>query len=342
MKKILVTGLTMMMAVALLSSCGGNGNKAKETTAEQPQKVVVKTQKASFQDVDNTVELTSNIKAVYDNKIAPASPLRIDKIYVEVGDKVSKGQLLARMDAANYNQTKSNFTVLETNYERIKKVYEAGGISKQELDNIETQLNVSREQLNQLYINTELRSPINGVVTERNYDAGDMYNGSTPVLQVMDISKLKVVVSLSESYFPLTKVGMAAYINVDMYPGKTFDGKVTLISPSIDPASRTFDVEVSIANSKNELRPGMFSRTTIKFGTSKGIVVEDIAVQKQPGSNDKYVFVVENGKAVRKLVTTGRQTGSLINVVSGINEGDEVVVAGMSRLMNGTEVEVKN
>jgi RND family efflux transporter MFP subunit len=135
---------------------------------------------------------------------------------------------------------------------------------------------------------------------------------------------------------------MKADVRVDMYPDKVFEGKVSRVDPVIEPNTRTFSVEITIPNGSLELRPGMFSRTTLNFGSMEGIMVEDIAVQKLAGSNDKYLFVIEDGKAVRRNVTTGTQAGSMINIVSGVNAGDQVVITGISRLENGTEVEVKN
>jgi RND family efflux transporter MFP subunit len=155
----------------------------------------------------------------------------------------------------------------------------------------------------------------------------------------MQINTLKVAVSVSEKYFPVVKNGMQANIMVDMYPEKVYPGKVSLVYPAIDPATRTFTMEITIPNPIGELRPGMFSRTELSFGIRQGIMVEDVAVQRQLGTNDKYLFVDVDGVAQRRLVTTGVQEGSRINILSGVESGDKVIVAGISRLMDGTQVE---
>ncbi|MCD7970161.1 MAG: efflux RND transporter periplasmic adaptor subunit [Alistipes sp.] len=330
-----------VLFLAAVATTGCIAKKTVETVEEDP-KVLVKTQRTTYEVIDNTQEFTSTIHGYKENNIAPSlSMVRIDNIYVDVGDNVRRGQLLAKMDPTNYNQSNIQLTNLEADYNRIKAVYEAGGISKQELDQIETSLAVQREQTDNLKENIELRSPIDGVVTARNFDPGDLYMG-TPILQVMQINTLKVTVAISEQFFPYVKMNMPADIRVDMYPDKVFEGKVSLIYPAIDAATRTFNVEITIPNQNRELRPGMFSRTTLHFGTMDALMVEDIAVQKQVGSNDKYLFVVKDGVAERREVVTGRQLGNRIQITSGVNEGDEVIIAGISKLNNGTEIEIVN
>lgn len=340
MKKIVLTGLAMMSAALILTGCGGK--KKDENASDAPQKVVVKTMNAAYEDVVISEEFTSTIQAFMENNIAPSAPGRIDRILVDVGDNVRQGQILATMDATQYNVTQTQLANLEADFRRIEAVYEVGGISKQEFDQAQTQLQVQRDQLTQLGTNTNLISPISGVVTQRNFDPGDVYLGTTPVLQVMQMDRVKVNASISEKYFTDVQVGKTAEIRVDIYADKTFEGKVTRIHPAIDASTRTFQVEITIPNPGKELRPGMFSRTIINFGSERGIVVEDVAVQRQIGSSEKYVYVAKDGKAVRRLVTTGRQTGDMVHITSGLEEGEQVVIAGMSRLMTGTEITISD
>ncbi len=331
----------MTAALAVLAGCGGKAKKAgAETDSLAVTKVPVKIDTAVMEEIDRKVVFTSNIEAFVQNNIAPSMPVRISRILVDVGAKVSRGQLLATMDGASYNQAAVQLGNTQADYERMKKVFAAGGISKQQMDAAEAALKVQRTQASNLLENTQLRSPISGVVTARNFDAGDMYSGAMPILTVMQIDRLKVMLSISEQYFPVVSKGMDASITVDMYPDRVFPGKVSLVYPAIDPATRTFTIEVTVPNPKAELRPGMFSRTELIFGKQQGIMVEDVAVQRQAGTNDKYVFLAVNGKAERRDVKTGTQVGSRVEIVSGVNAGDLIISAGISRLMQGTEIEV--
>ncbi len=346
MKTNLVTCGTLLSVLALMASCG---NQTKTTsTQEDTPKVLVRTVPTIEEEVEQIAEFTGSIEPYKQNNITPSLAVRIDQILVEVGDNVQKGQLLVRMDPTQYNQAAVQLANLETDYQRLKAVYDAGGISKQQLDQSETQLEVQRDNVKNLKDNIELRSPVTGVVTGRYYDPGDMFSmtpnesGAASILQVMQIDKLKVTMTISEQYFPQVKVGMPVDITLDLFPDRTFQGKVTLVYPSIDPQTRTFQVEVTIPNGDRTLRPGMYSRATLKFGSKPGVMVKDLAVQKQIGSNEKYVFVIKDGKAERRTITTGRQIGDEINVLTGLEAGEEVVVAGIAKLIDGTEVEVKN
>lgn len=343
MKRSIRNSLTAFAILATVAAattgCGAKKKQAEEDA--EPVKVPVKTVEAYTADIENTVQLTSNILPFKENNIAPSMPERIAGIYVDVGARVSRGQLLVRMDPTQFNQINVQYANTKADYDRIKTVYEAGGVSKQDMDQIAMKLSVEREQYNNLKTNIELRSPIDGVVTARNYDPGDMY-GAQPILTIMQINTLKVTAAVSEQYFPYVKKNMPAEIRVDMYPDRAFEGKVSLIHPAIDATTRTFTVEISIPNPKSELRPGMFARTQLHFGSTPGIVVEDIAVQTLIGSNEKYLFVAVDGKAERRSVKTGRADDKKIEILSGVAEGEAVIVAGIQKLIDGTEIEIKN
>ena len=337
----------MLISLAVLAVMMGGCNSKNTKQADQSAKVLVKTLPATQAEVEQIAEFTGIIQPYQQNVICPSTPVRIDDILVDVGAHVNKGQLLVKMDQTQYRQAMVQLANLENDYQRMKAVYEANGISKQQIDAQETQVKVSRESAENLLVNTELRSPLTGVVTGRYYDPGDMFSlspkdGVTGILTVMQIDRLKIEINVSEQYFPDVKMGMPVELRIDLFPDQVFTGKVSLIYPAIDASTRTFTVEVTIPNGKQTLRPGMFSRATMNFGSHNGVLVEDLALQKQVGSNEKYVFVVKDGKAERRTVDVGRQIGHKYAILSGIEPGEEVVVAGMSKLSDGTEVEVKN
>ena len=148
------------------------------------EKPKVKVADVKARPVDQIQEYTATVEAEAKNNIAPSSPVRIDQIFVEVGDRVSKGQKLVQMDAANLKQTKLQLDNQEIEFNRMDELYKVGGASKSEWDASKMQLDVQRTAYKNLLENTSLVSPINGVVTARNYDNGDMYSGGNPVLVV--------------------------------------------------------------------------------------------------------------------------------------------------------------
>jgi len=326
--------LLPLLSIVILISCNKKKEEVKEDTA-----VKVYTTVAQSESVDKTATYTANVKADVINQITPAMPGRIEKIYVEIGDKVNKGQLLVQMESSSLKQQNTQLANLEKDYTRYNELLKVGGIAQQQVDQIKTQIDVLRTAIKNLQDNTQLLSPISGVITARNYDNGDVF-AQLPILTVQQLNPLKAIINVSESYFTKVKVGMPVNIQLDVYENETFTGKVSLIYPIIDETTHTFGVQVAINNTNMKVRPGMFARVTLNFGAAQSIVIPDAAVQKQTGSNDKYVFVVENGISKYRKVELGQHLDDNYEILSGVNAGDIVVTAGQTRLIDGTEVEI--
>ena len=337
-----VRTIIYVAAAVMAVSCGNNNSK----TAEQPQAAEVRLPNvtimaASYKDVPQSDVYTANVEAYAKNNIAPQSPSRIQKIYVEVGDFVRAGQIVAKMDEVSLNQSKLSMANDSLEYSRIKKLYEQGGVSKSDFDAMELKYNVTRSQYQNLLENTILRSPVSGVITARNYDQGDMYGGS-PIYVVEQITPVKLYVGISEMDYTRVKKNDTVTLTADALPGKTFTGRIARIYPTIDAATHTFTAEVNVANSDRLLRPGMYARATVNFGSNHSIVVPDDCVVKQQGSGVRSVFVLQADNTVKEIVVTlGRHFGTEYEILSGVAEGDKVVVKGQASLKNGSKVNVQ-
>ncbi len=341
MKRVFIAALMM----ALVISCGAEGNstdgKESATAEEVSTAVITKSSPVVARSIDLTELFTSEIEPYKENDITPsASGVRIDKILYDIGDNVKQGAIVATLDPTIYNQQMISVNNLQADYDRLLPVYEAGGISKQTLDQAKAALDVQREIAANIKKNIEILSPITGVVTARNGEAGDLFVNQ-PILHIAQIDKMKVLVSISEQYFTSVKVGMPVELTLEIYPDEVFDGKVSLIYPALDAATRTFTVEVTVPNSGMKLRPGMHGRTTFNMGSKEGIMVPDVAVQKQFGSAENFVYVAKNGVAERRRVITGRKVGSEIDILSGVEVGEEVLTTAFSRLADGVEINIK-
>lgn len=342
MKNMNVRTIIYVAAAVMAVSCGNNNSK----TAEQPQAAEVRLPNvtimaASYKDVPQSDVYTANVEAYAKNNIAPQSPSRIQKIYVEVGDFVRAGQIVAKMDEVSLNQSKLSMANDSLEYSRIKKLYEQGGVSKSDFDAMELKYNVTSSQYQNLLENTILRSPVSGVITARNYDQGDMYGGS-PIYVVEQITPVKLYVGISEMDYTRVKKNDTVTLTADALPGKTFTGRIARIYPTIDAATHTFTAEVNVANSDRLLRPGMYARVTVNFGSNHSIVVPDDCVVKQQGSGVRSVFVLQADNTVKEVVVTlGRHFGTEYEILSGISEGDNVVVKGQTSLKNGSKVNVQ-
>lgn len=339
MKKSFQLGLLSL--TLLLGACSGGSKSAAETEVVE-EKRTVKLASVTARSIPQIEEYTATVQADVKNNIAPTSPGRIERIFVEVGDRVSKGQKLVQMDAASLEQLKLQLDNQTIEFNRIDELYKVGGASKSEWDAAKMNLDVRLNSYKNLLENTQLMSPISGVVTARNFDNGDLYASSaTPVLVVEKITPVKLMINVSEPHFPQIKAGMDVEIRLDVYAGEVFEGKVKLVYPTIDATTHTFPVEITIPNANQRVRPGMFGRVTVNYGSAEHVVVPDMAIVKRAGSGDRFVYVYQNGKVSYNQVELGRRLGTEYELLSGVENNSQVVISGQSRLAHGVEVEVE-
>ena len=331
--------LAAALAVAACSQNAGKKSQAAGETAVPAIRVTVT--KVQQQTVSQTEVYASTVQAYAVNNIAPQSGNRIQKINVDVGSFVTKGQILAEMDQVQLTQQKLQLANAEKELKRLKQLYEQGGLSQSDYEAAELQYNVAKATCENLEQNTILRSPITGVVTARNYDRGDMYAMAAPIFTVQQITPVKLLVGVSETDYTKVKVGQQVSIVADALPGKTIAGKVNKIYPTMEAASHTFNVEVLVPNVDKALRPGMYCKVTVNFGDRTNPVVPDEAVVKQLGSGQRFVYVLNGDGTVRSsAVELGRHFGTSYEILSGVAAGDSVAVSGASALKDGSRIEI--
>lgn len=335
---------SLLVCGVCVASVACDSKKSAEV-AEQPAEVVkpkVTTEVAKTQDVDMQSVFMGTVEGYAVNNITPQQPRRITRVLVDVGDRVSAGQKVAELDNSSLAQAKAQYENAKASFERSDELYKFGGESKASWEAVKTQYEVAKLTYENLLENTTLVSPISGVITARNYDNGDMV-ASQPIFVVQQISPAKVVISVSENLYSYLKKGMPVSIELDALPGQTFEGKVHRITPSIDAATHTFPVEIVIPNGKEQIKPGMYARVTMKYGTRQNIVVPDRAVVKMLGSGDRFIYVYKaDGTVSYQKVELGRRMQDKYEVLSGIADGDEVVVTGQAALKDGLAVERAN
>jgi RND family efflux transporter MFP subunit len=338
-----------MASAMLMASCSSEEKKVEEKV----EKPLVKVETVVSQSVDQIGNYTATTEADVVNNITTAMPNRIKAIYVDEGQKVSKGQRLVALDDVNTDSyelqvanAEANLKNVEINYNRAVELYKIGGGTKQSVEqmelsliNAQNALASAKRALQNVKENTVLTSPISGVVTARNYDAGDM-TGQLPILTIAQVQPVKIVINVSESELAKVNNGMPAVVKFDTYGDEEFAGKVTMVAPTVDVATRTFGVEVTVANKDNRILPGMFARVELNLGTMEHVVVPDKAVVKQPGSGNYYVYVYKDGKVSYNQVQLGQRLGDKYELISGVESGSQVVVSGQSRLANGDAVEL--
>ena len=350
MKTYKYVSSALVLALAL-AACGKD--KA-ENESEKEELPVVKTLKVGEQDVDQISVYTASVEPEVINNISAQTPNRIKAIYVDEGIKVAKGQRLVVLDDVSTTQyelavdnAKAALRNAQTNYDRAVELLKIGGGTQQSVDQMEVTLVNAKNAVAQAERtlanareNTVLTSPISGVVTARNYDPGDM-TGALPILTVAQINPVKVVINVNESQLANINKGMPVDLTFNTYGDEIFKGTVSLVMPTVDAASRTVGVEITLPNSDGRVLPGMFGRATISHGTEQHVVVPDRAVVKQQGSGDHYVYVLKSdGTVSYNKVELGQRIGTSYELISGVPAGAEVIVEGQNALTDGKKVQV--
>lgn len=332
--------ITMFLTV----SCGKKENNNKTQTAEAIPIEVTLVKKSS---IDREVELVGNLLAWREANLGAQTTARIQKIYVDAGSRVKEGDLLFEMDDTQLAQAKIQYQVAKDNYDRLKPLYETGSISQSQFDQVKAAYETAEKTYQLLLTNTQFRAPFSGVVTAKRLNDGEVFllapggAGAPTIVSLMQINPLKLILNVSENNLKDVKLNQTVEIRSDIFPNEVYKGSISRINPAVNPASRTFEVEVKIPNPDEKLKPGMYVRAKILIGKTEGIIVNRSAALKQLGSTAYYGFIVKDNIAKRVELTLGKEFDSQVEITSGLNEGDYLVTRGQGLLKDGSKVELK-
>ena len=331
-----IKAIAIITAVALLSGCGANTEEVSQDRVEQ-----VRTTPLAYQEVSRQIELSTTLQGYEEMNISPSLTGIIEKIYVEVGDRVRKGDTLVRMDRNQLNTTRLAYANLQIEMNRVRMLLESEAISQQTYDQTKLSFDQTAESLRFLEENTFVLAQYDGVISSKSYEDGELYAGAQPILRLTQISELKAYVNVPETYFPKVKEGMKVNVYSDIYPDKVFPAAIEIVYPTIDPASHTFTLKLRIPNSSELIRPGMYVSTVLDLGRTEALVVPYQAVLRLIGSNNRYVFVDEGGVAKRVFVKIGERHDQTIEISSdSLKVGDPIVTTGQAKLVDGVRLNV--
>ena len=331
-----IKAIAIITAAALLSGCGANTEEVSQDRVEQ-----VRTTPLAYQEVSRQIELSTTLQGYEEMNISPSLTGIIEKIYVEVGDRVRKGDTLVRMDQNQLNTTRLAYANLQIEMNRVEMLLESEAISQQTYDQTKLSFDQTAESLRFLEENTFVLAQYDGVISAKSYEDGELYAGAQPILRLTQINELKAYVNVPETYFPLVKKGMKVNVYSDIYPDKVFPAAIEIVYPTIDPASHTFTLKLRIPNSSELIRPGMYVSTVLDLGRTEALVVPYQAVLRLIGSNNRYVFVDEGGVAKRVFVEIGERHDQTIEISSdSLKVGDPIVTTGQAKLVDGVRLNV--
>ncbi len=361
LKKMTVKILILLFIIYTIG-CSQDKNKENSTSSNVIPVVVFNVKR---NDITKMLKLTGNIQPIQMVNVVPDISGKIKKIYVEEGDFVKKGQILAELDTrsiklrlqqaeAGLAVAQSNFDDASKNWERIKSLFKKGTVSPQQYEKArlgyeaaEAQLKQAKAAFNlakyQLEV-SKMKAPFDGIITGKYINEQEVVNPMMPggrgVVTVMDLSKVKITASISEKDFTDIKVGLDAKIRVDSYPDKEFFGKISKVNPTADPLSRTFMIEIQVPNEDMMLRAGMFARINIIVKKHKNVITipVDCTIKSM---NNVHVFVINNNIAEKRVIKTGLEVNGIVEVLDGLKENEQVVITGKEMLKDGTVVKVE-
>ena len=334
MKKIVL----LMAATVCMMGCG---KKEAQVTPETERVEVVGTMTLQEQEIERVLNVSTNLQGYLTQNVAPSLTGKIEHIFVEVGDRVKEGDMLVRMDQNQYLSSKIQLANLEVEMGRLKALLATGSVSQQTYDQTKVSYDQLKQNLSFLETNTYVKAPFEGVISAKTYEDGELYGGQ-PIVVLTQVKKLKALIAIPETYYPLIKEGMKLTVKSEIYPNETFPATIEVVYPTIDAASHTFQCKVAIPNASEKLRPGMYVTTTLGLGKENTIVVPYQSVEKLIGSNERFVFINENGHAKRVSVKLGQRFDENIEIIAPeIHAGVEYIYLGQSKLVDGVKISVK-
>ncbi|HEU4791161.1 MAG TPA: efflux RND transporter periplasmic adaptor subunit [Flavobacterium sp.] len=352
MKKNIITVAVILGALGLIAFTLNKNkaeNKAKtDIVAEKNASVSVKTAQVKTEDVSLDFLANGSFEPIQELTFSAEKSGKVISVLVKEGDYVNIGQTLVivRSDVINVNaQTaKASYDNAKSDYDRYQNAYNSGGVTKQQLDQAKLALTNATNNLKQANINvgdTKVKAPIKGFINKKYIEPGSILAGmpATAMFDIVNVSKLKLKVTVNESQVASLKLGNTINITSSVFPDKTFAGKITFIAAKAD-ESLNFPVELEITNNAdNSLKAGMYG--TANFGSKQKQQLKVVPRNAFVGSvSSNEVFVVENGIAKLKKVTSGRIIGEQVEIVDGLSDGETVIITGQINLQDGNTVEI--
>jgi membrane fusion protein (multidrug efflux system) len=353
MKKIIITVVVIIGALAtiglILNKNKASNEEKTAIVAEKNAAVTVKVETVKTEEISLDFASNGNFEPIQELTFCAEKSGKVVSVLVKEGDYIRIGQTLAivRSDVINVNaqNAKAMYQNAVADFDRFENAYKTGGVTKQQLDQAKLAMVNAKSNLTQANINvgdTRIKAPINGFINKKYIEPGSILTGmpATQMFDIVNVSKLKLRVTVNESQVANLKIGNTIKVTSNVYPDKTFSGKITFIAPKAD-TSLNFPVEIEIANTQsNELKAGMYGTAVFAANQQKESlkIVPRNAFVGSVSSNE--VFVVENNIAKFKKVTAGRILGDKVEILDGLNDGDIVVVTGQINLQDGNTVEI--
>ncbi len=346
-KKVLL-GIALFVAVVFTNGCGdSSADEADVNDTNRLREIHVQVQELQPRPFSQSLHLSGSIKAYEDIMLSPEEGGVVKTWKYEKGQFVPQGTTVVTLDDAvikpSYEAALSQYKSAELTYEKQQKVFDEQAVSEWQLKTTEYGRDGAKAQSDLMlarWERTRIKSPISGILDERFADKGEMAPPGVPIARIVNIGRVKVVVNVPERYAGSIKRGTPVALSVLAYPGKVFDGTISYVGATINSDNRTFPVESIIPNPGMKLKPEMIAKVRISQSEhTKALLVEESIVQ-QVDRNKLIIYVESNGKAVERIVQLGGRKDNLVEITSGVNAGEKVIISGYHAIVNGQPVVV--
>ncbi len=335
MKKLII--LAAILAIGLVAC--QKKNEQEEVKEEFTGAREVKVATARMGDISSYIEFSGKIEAEETVNIAPSISGRIAKLIVDVGSVVKKGDLLAKLDDTQLIHARTQYNNMEKNYKRMQELQKTGAIDGATFDEVETGYKVAKSSYEFMLENTEIKAPINGVITMIYKKESEHYDAMMDpmLLRMMNLDEVKAKIQVSDADINRIKKGQKVILSISS-SDEEFTGRVSFISPEADMMSGTFNVEIAVQNAGKKLKHNQFTRIRLLYETSENAVI----IPQKAVLESEFVFIVQEGKAVKKFVSLGLESEYEIEITEGLQEGETVVILGNIGLSEGDKVEISH
>jgi membrane fusion protein, multidrug efflux system len=347
MSKMKTKGICWMMTIVAVSMTGCN--KTTQIENDVTETVSVSVQKVESSPVSEDIKVSGNITGYKTVRMGFLVAGKVNYIAVHEGETIHAGELLASLDPESYEialeMADANLSQMQDDYKRIKELYDRNSVTESDYVKITNGLRATKAQ-RRLHVknleDTRLYAPITGVLLKRGIEEGEITDKGMPVFGVSDIYKVKAIASIPEMELRYIKLGDRAGVYIPSLDSGFF-GRIVEIGTLAEPSTRTFDVKIELNNPDLLIRPGMTAEVSIKTGISKDYFSIPANAILHDVNNASYVFVADTFRkqAFKRNVSLGKIVGDNIEIVSGLNRDELVILSGQNKLSNGTQINVK-
>lgn len=342
------TGKLCLIALAA-AIAGGGCDRGEIPDASGVSAIPVETSRVEVGLVSPSLDYSGTVEPWREASVGAMMSGQIRRIHVEAGDRVDKGDLMVEMAGEQLTQAEARFVAVKKDWERVTRLFEKGAVTRQALDQADAAYQAAKASYELVLGSTQIRAPFPGVVTATYLEEGEVFilmpgggTSSPAVVELVQMDTVKVHVDVAERHLTLVRPGVRAVLTADGRPGRTFQGHVRLVEPSLSAFTRSSRAELAVPNPGEVLLPGMFAHVTLELRPQETVLVPSRAVAQQEGAGTYYAMVVDGGIVVRRELELGAVYGEHYEVLRGLEGGEQVVTSGKFGLADGASVTVRS